>query len=245
MAEAGPSDSPPLSLVDVVALLERFYGALASPPRDGFRLFVWDTLSVQTTTSRRDSAYGALQRLPALTPDSMWRTPRATLEAAVALCGGYQEQRLRVLRAGVAVFVAIRGSERRCAGRSGRPAARSPCCRRLARRACTGCCCSPATTWCCRSIATLPVLRSVSGWRRMPVTIHRAEPGGALSSGTSREFRRHFSARRSTCDITRRRPAPWTRTARSVQSPPTADPRGILPPDRCRGHENTKNTKTR
>ena len=101
MGEAG---APPPPLIEVVALLERFYGPLLAPPHDLFRLFVWDTLSAQTTTARRDAAYGALQRLPALTPDSMSRVPRGKLEAAVAHCGGHQEQRLRVLREAMALF---------------------------------------------------------------------------------------------------------------------------------------------
>jgi endonuclease III len=104
MAEADRLRTPLPPLSDIVALLERFYGPLPSPPHDLFRLFVWETLSAQTTASRRDASYGAFQRLPALTPDAMWRMPRGKLEAAVALCGGYQEQRLRVLRGAIEVF---------------------------------------------------------------------------------------------------------------------------------------------
>jgi endonuclease III len=98
----GPS--PVVPLLDLLASLERFYGALPMPPRAAFRFYVWETLSVQTTPARRDAAYGALRRLAALTPDSMWRAPRGKLEAAVALAGVYHEQRLSALRAGVDLF---------------------------------------------------------------------------------------------------------------------------------------------
>jgi endonuclease III len=98
----GPS--PVVPLLDRLASLERFYGALPTPPRDAFRFYVWEVLSVQTTPARRDAAYAALRRLPALTPDSMWRAPRGKLEAAVALAGVYHEQRLSALRGGVALF---------------------------------------------------------------------------------------------------------------------------------------------
>ena len=46
----------------------------------------------------------ALRRIPALTPDSIWKTPRARLEAAVRMAGPYQDERVRALRAGADVF---------------------------------------------------------------------------------------------------------------------------------------------
>jgi len=88
----------------LLATLERFYGPLPSPPTDPFRYFVWDALSAQTTPGRRDLAYAALQRLPALTPDAMFRAPRGRLQAAVALAGPYGEQRLEALLRGVQSF---------------------------------------------------------------------------------------------------------------------------------------------
>jgi endonuclease III len=84
--------------------LERFYGPLPLPPTEPFALYVWEVLGVHTTATRRDAAVGALRRLPALTPDSMGRAPRAKLESAVALSGPYREERLRALTAGVEVF---------------------------------------------------------------------------------------------------------------------------------------------
>ncbi len=89
------------SLVD---RLETFYGRLKPPPEDPFRLFVWEIVSVHAAPARRDAALAALQRIPALTPDSMWRAPRGKLEAAVRLAGPYLEQRLQALRTGVELF---------------------------------------------------------------------------------------------------------------------------------------------
>lgn len=84
--------------------LERFYGPLPQPPDDPFAMYVWEVLGVRTTSVRRDAAMMALRRIPALTPDSMGKTPRAKLEAAVGLAGPYREDRLRALASGVDVF---------------------------------------------------------------------------------------------------------------------------------------------
>jgi endonuclease III len=88
----------------VIDALQKFYGALPSPPRDPFGLFVWEVLSVHSTPRKRDAAFGALRRIRALTPDSMWRAPQKKLEETVALAGPYAEQRLRALRTGVDRF---------------------------------------------------------------------------------------------------------------------------------------------
>jgi len=80
--------------------LQEFYGPLPRPPRDPFTLFVWEVLSPHSTPRKRDAALAALKRIPALTPDAMWRAPQKKLEAAVALAGPYVETRLRALRAG-------------------------------------------------------------------------------------------------------------------------------------------------
>ena len=84
--------------------LQTFYGVLPSPPRDPFILFVWEVLSAHSTPRKRDAALAALKRIPALTPDSMWRAPQKKLEESVALAGPYTEQRLGSLRAGVDLF---------------------------------------------------------------------------------------------------------------------------------------------
>jgi endonuclease-3 len=84
--------------------LQKFYGLLPSPPHDPFTLFVWEVLSVHSTPRKRDAAMAALKRIPALTPDAMWRAPQKKLEQSIALAGPYQENRLRALRAGVELF---------------------------------------------------------------------------------------------------------------------------------------------
>lgn len=91
-------------LDDHLRRLERFYGALPTPPHDPFVLFVWEVLGVHSSPKRRDAALAALKRIRALTPDAMWRTPQKKLEEGVVLAGPYLEQRLRALRTGMDVF---------------------------------------------------------------------------------------------------------------------------------------------
>ncbi len=47
---------------------------------------------------------GALRRIPALTPDSIWRAPRKRVEEAVRLAGAYFDQRMGALRTAVDLF---------------------------------------------------------------------------------------------------------------------------------------------
>jgi endonuclease-3 len=91
-------------LENLIAALQRFYGPLPTPPRDPFTLFVWEVLSVHSTPRRRDAALAALKRIPALTPDAMWRAPQKKLEDAVKLAGPYVENRLHALKTGVDIF---------------------------------------------------------------------------------------------------------------------------------------------
>jgi endonuclease III len=91
-------------MLDWMDRLERFYGPLPLPPDDPFALYVWEVLGVRTTAARRDAAMGALRRIPALTPDSMGKVPRAKLEKAIALAGPYREERFRALTSGIDVF---------------------------------------------------------------------------------------------------------------------------------------------
>ena len=88
----------------LVDALQKFYGALPSPPRDPFGLFVWEVLSVHATPRKRDAAFGALRRIRALTPDSLTRAPKKKLEESVALAGSYTEQRLQALKTGADRF---------------------------------------------------------------------------------------------------------------------------------------------
>ena len=91
-------------LDNLLNALQHFYGALPTPPRDPFTLFVWEVLSVHSTPKKRDAALAALKRIRALTPDAMWRAAHAKLAASVALAGPYADQRLRALRTGVDLF---------------------------------------------------------------------------------------------------------------------------------------------
>jgi endonuclease III len=90
-----------------VRLLDRlraFYGALPTPPSLPFAAYIWEVLSVGTTPTRRDAAFSALKRIPALTSDAIGRVPQAKLEAAVALAGRLTDERVRALRAGADLF---------------------------------------------------------------------------------------------------------------------------------------------
>src|SRR2546428_12319141 len=76
----GPSASAKMSRLDgLLDALRKFYGALPKPPRDPFTLFVWEVLSMHSTPQKRDAALGALKRIPALTPDAMWRAGPAEI----------------------------------------------------------------------------------------------------------------------------------------------------------------------
>ena len=57
-----------------------------------------------TTPTRRDAAFGALRKIPALTSDAIARVPQAKLEAGVALAGALKDERIRALRAGADLF---------------------------------------------------------------------------------------------------------------------------------------------
>jgi endonuclease III len=91
-------------VVGLVDRLRAFYGALPVPPPLPFAVYVWEVLSVGTTPVRRDAAFAALKKIPALTSDAIGRVPQAKLEAAVALAGPMKDERIRALRAGSDVF---------------------------------------------------------------------------------------------------------------------------------------------
>jgi endonuclease III len=91
-------------LETLIDALHRFYGPLPLLPRDPFTLFVYEVLAVHTTPRKRDAALAALKRIPALTPDSMWRAPQKKLEESVKLAGPYTENRLTALRTGADLF---------------------------------------------------------------------------------------------------------------------------------------------
>ena len=82
----------------VLTALAAFYGPLASPPRDLFAFFVWEVVSARTLPARRDIAWQAIRRIPALTPDAMFRVPKDDLKAAIEGLGAFDE-RQEALRA--------------------------------------------------------------------------------------------------------------------------------------------------
>jgi endonuclease III len=90
--------------LDAVPLLREFYGAVHRPPANLFQFVVWEVLSEHASTARRDLAWNALRRIPALTPDAMFRAPAKALAEAVALTGAPQEPTLDRLRAIVDAF---------------------------------------------------------------------------------------------------------------------------------------------
>jgi endonuclease III len=98
------TSSPASRIERIVGELREFYGLLPTPPSDAFMLFVWDVLSFQTPPLKRDAAFGALKRIPALTPDSMEKVAQKKFEDSVKMTGSYFEQRVRALRAGIRVF---------------------------------------------------------------------------------------------------------------------------------------------
>jgi endonuclease III len=69
-----------------------------------FQYFVWEVLSFNTLPARRDLAWLALRKIPALTPDAMFRaTPKAVLDA-IGLTGGHREEKLDRIRVTVTEF---------------------------------------------------------------------------------------------------------------------------------------------
>jgi endonuclease III len=91
-------------VLDLLDRLRIFYGALPAPPSHPFALYIWEVLSVGTTPARRDAAFNALKRVPALTPDAIAHLPHARIEAIVTHAGPMRDERIRALRAGADVF---------------------------------------------------------------------------------------------------------------------------------------------
>ena len=95
---------PGIDASEVVGRLARFYGPLPHPPEDAFALYVWEVLGTRAVAGRRDSAFQALRRIPALTPDSIKKVPRPKLEAIVRQCGPFSDERVAALETGADVF---------------------------------------------------------------------------------------------------------------------------------------------
>ena len=80
--------------------LRAFYGPLAHPPADLFGFFAWEVISEGALPVRRDLAWQALKRIPALTPDAMFRAPARALHDAVGHVTHDRDPRVERLRAG-------------------------------------------------------------------------------------------------------------------------------------------------
>jgi hypothetical protein len=89
---------------DAIRELRAFYGPQPQPPHEPFALYVWEVMNFHAAPLKREAALAALRRIPALTPDSIWKTPLPKLEAAAGLAGPYLDERVRALRAGADVF---------------------------------------------------------------------------------------------------------------------------------------------
>ena len=99
----------------VLAPLRTFYGPLAQPPHELFAFFVWDVVSARALPSRRDLAWQAIKRLPALTPDAMFRASTEDLKRALDAVGG-PEQRIEQLKHGSGHFRRHRELAQRVSG---------------------------------------------------------------------------------------------------------------------------------
>jgi endonuclease III len=93
-----------LSSSFLVPKLREFYGLLPPPPADPFQFFVWEILSADALPARRDLAWQALRRMPALTPDAMFRAPQKALLDVAAIIGPEREERIERLRATTGEF---------------------------------------------------------------------------------------------------------------------------------------------
>jgi endonuclease III len=78
------------------------------PPTNLFQYFVWELLSVNALPARRDLAWLALRKIPALTPDAMFRAaPKAVLDA-VGLTGPHRDDKVDRIRVTVGEFKRFR-----------------------------------------------------------------------------------------------------------------------------------------
>lgn len=88
----------------MIDILRHFYGLQPTPPSEVFQFFVWEALSDRALPARRDLAWQALRRLPALTPDAMFRAPAKDVLEAVGIAGAHREEKVEIIRAVVGEF---------------------------------------------------------------------------------------------------------------------------------------------
>lgn len=88
----------------MIAALRQFYGLQPTPPADLFQFLVWEILSEHALPARRDLAWQALRRIPALTPDAVFRTPQKDLLEVVGTAGPHRDEKVERIRAVVGEF---------------------------------------------------------------------------------------------------------------------------------------------
>ncbi len=104
-----------LWLSPILDELKQFYEPQPEPPRDAFGFFLWYVLGQRTVPLKRDGALAALRRIPAMTPDSLWKAARAKVFQAIAHVGP-PEERLHAIMSGVEVFRRHRDIDERLHG---------------------------------------------------------------------------------------------------------------------------------
>jgi endonuclease III len=87
-----------------VPVLREFYGLQPTPPANLFQFVVWEILADGSLPARRDLAWQALKKIPALTPDAMFRASAKALLNAIGITGPYREEKLELIRATVGEF---------------------------------------------------------------------------------------------------------------------------------------------
>ena len=88
----------------MIHALREFYGLQPTPPADLFQFAVWEVVSEHALPARRDLAWQALRRLPALTPDAFFRAPAKDVLDAVGVAGPHRDEKVDRLRAIVGEF---------------------------------------------------------------------------------------------------------------------------------------------
>jgi endonuclease III len=91
-------------VIEHIRRLREFYGLLPPPPGELFQFLLWEILSRESIPARRDLSWRALHRIPALTPDAVFRAPARDLLDAIGLAGPHREDRLETIRAVVGEF---------------------------------------------------------------------------------------------------------------------------------------------
>ncbi len=88
----------------MIRTLREFYGLQPTPPSDLFHFLLSEVLSEHALPARRDLAWQALRRIPALTPDAVSRAPAKELLEAIGIAGPRRDDKLERIRVIVGEF---------------------------------------------------------------------------------------------------------------------------------------------